>query len=398
MTTSIPRVVIAGAGHAGGRLGLSAHGCGVLTDESQLMAEAHTSSLKLPRFKAASVQAAPVFLDAAATVDKAAALIREAARNGASLVAFPEVFVPGYPYWNWLTDPLTGSAWFDRLVRASILVPGPEIAVIQRAAREAGTHVVIGVNERSPASIGCLYNTMVFVGPDGTILGKHRKLVPTWAEKLTWAGGDGSSLRVYQTDIGSLGGLACGENTNTLARFSLLAQGELVHVASYISLPVAPADYDMAEAIKLRAMAHSFEGKVYTIVSCSTISVDIIQAMQTIVPDARARLERKSSAFSGTIGPDGRLVGEGLVDEEGIVYADVDLGRCIQPRQMHDIVGHYNRFDIFQLSVNRRPLSPVHWPDDSLGRNLSLTEDDAALPDPDSRGARGAGSVSRNGS
>jgi nitrilase len=193
------------------------------------------------------------------------------------------------------------------------------------------------------------------------LLGKHRKLVPTWAEKLTWTGGDGSSLRVYDTEIGPLGALACGENINTLARFALLGQGELVHVASYISLPVAPPDYDMAEAIKLRAIAHSFEGKIFTIVSCSTVSDEIIAAMEGVVPDARVRLERKSSAFSGVIGPEGRVVGEPLIDDEGIVYADIDLNRCIQPKQMHDIVGHYNRFDVFDLKINRRPLAPLGW-------------------------------------
>ncbi|OKO78232.1 carbon-nitrogen hydrolase family protein [Bradyrhizobium sp. NAS96.2] len=315
--------------------------------------------LKLPRFRAAAVQASPVYLNASATADKAASLVREAAANGARLVAFPEVFVPGYPYWNWITDPVTGSAWFEKLVKASVLVPGPEIDIVRKAARDTACYVVLGVNERSPVSLGAIYNTLVFIGPDGTLLGKHRKLVPTWAEKLTWTGGDGSSLRVYETEIGRLGGLACGENTNTLARFALLGQGELVHVASYISLPVAPPDYDMAEAIKLRAIAHSFEGKIFTIVSCSTVSEEIIAAMQTVVPDARARLQRKSSAFSGVIGPDGRLVGEPLIDDEGIVYADIDLERCIQPKQMHDIVGHYNRFDIFDLRVNRRPQAPL---------------------------------------
>jgi nitrilase len=315
--------------------------------------------LKLSRFKAAAVQAAPIYLEASATADKAAALVREAAANGARLVAFPEVFVPGYPYWNWITDPVTGSGWFEKLVKASVLVPGPEIDVVRKAARDSECYVVLGVNERSPVSLGAIYNTLLFIGPDGGLLGKHRKLVPTWAEKLTWTGGDGSSLRVYDTAIGPLGGLACGENTNTLARFALLGQGELVHVASYISLPVAPPDYDMAEAIKLRAMAHSFEGKIFTIVSCSTVSEEIIAAMETIVPDAQARLQRKSSAFSGIIGPDGRLVGEPLIDDEGIVYADIDLERCIQPKQMHDIVGHYNRFDIFDLRVNRRPLAPL---------------------------------------
>lgn len=317
--------------------------------------------LNLPRFKAAAVQASPVFLDPGATVDKAAALVREAAANGAELVAFPEVFVPGYPYWNWITDPVSGSPWFEKLAKASVLVPGPEIDVVRRAARDAAYHVVLGVNERSPVSLGAIYNTLVFIGPDGSLLGKHRKLVPTWAEKLTRTGGDGSSLRVYDTEIGPLGALACGENTNTLARFALLGPGELVHVASYISLPVAPPDYDMAEAIKLRAIAHSFEGKIFTIVSCSTVSDEIIAAMEGVVPDARVRLERKSSAFSGVIGPEGRVVGEPLIDDEGIVYADIDLNRCIQPKQMHDIVGHYNRFDVFDLKINRRPLAPLGW-------------------------------------
>lgn len=315
--------------------------------------------LELPSFKAAAVQTAPIFLDPDRTVAKAASLIHEAARNGAAIVAFPEVFVAGYPYWSWIADPITCSPWFERLMRASVLVPGPEIDQVRAAAREAGVHVVIGVNERSPVSLGTLYNTMLFIGPDGAILGKHRKLVPTWAEKLTWAPGDGSGLKVYDTAIGRLGGLACGENTNTLARFALLAQGELLHVASYIALPVAPADYDMAEAIKVRAAAHSFEGKLFTLVSCSTISEEIVVAMEALVPDARARLERRNSAFSGVLGPDGRTVGEPLIDVEGIVYADIDLARCIQPKQMHDIIGHYNRFDIFDLRVNGAVQQPV---------------------------------------
>ena len=322
--------------------------------------------LKLPRFRAAAVQAAPVFLDPDATIAKAIDLIREAAANGAQLVAFPEVFIAGYPYWSWITDPVTGSPWFDRLLRASILVPGPEIDLLRKAARDHGVYVVIGVNERSPVSLGTIYNSIVFIGPDGALMGKHRKLVPTWAEKLTWAPGDASGLKVHDTAIGPLGALACGENTNTLARFALLAQGELVHVASYISLPVAPPDYDMAEAIKVRAMAHSFEGKLFTIVSCSTVSEDIITEMEKVVPDARVRLKRSNSAFSGIIGPDGRLVGDPLIDDEGIVYADIDLGKCIQPKQMHDIVGHYNRFDIFDLQVDRTPRQPVVFRDAPL--------------------------------
>lgn len=317
--------------------------------------------IELPRFTAAAVQAAPVFLDPEATTAKACSLVQEAARNGAKLIAFPEAFIPGYPYWNWILTPLDGSAWFEKLWRSSITVPGPEVEALCAEARSHGVYIVIGVNERDRLSVGTLYNTMVVIGADGQILGRHRKLVPTWAEKLTWTGGDGSSLKVYPTELGPLGVLACGENTNTLARFALLAQGEQVHVASYISLPVAPSDYDMAEAIKLRAAAHSFEGKIFTVVSCSTISEEIIETMTASRADARALLSRKSSAFSGVVGPDGRVVGTPLIDEEGIVYAEIDLARCIQPRQMHNITGHYNRFDIFELRVNARPQCPMAW-------------------------------------
>ncbi len=335
--------------------------------------------LNLPKFRAAAVQASPVFLDTDATVGKVCLLIKEAAENGAQLVAFPEVFVSAYPYWSWVMNPVQGSPWFEKLCRSAIELPGPEIQRIAAAARTHGVHVVVGVNERSRTGIGTIYNTLVIIGPDGRILGRHRKLVPTWAEKLTWSNGDGSSLKVYDTAIGKLGALACGENTNTLARFTLLAQGELVHVASYISLPVAPPDYDMAEAIKVRAAAHSFEGKVFTIVACSTISPEIVETISQGNPEIKAQLERRNSAFSGVLGPDGRVIGKPLIDDEGIVYADIDLSRCIQPRQMHDITGHYNRFDVFDLRVNRRPQQAVRLEEEQRAIDAFNDEQVAAL-------------------
>lgn len=319
--------------------------------------------LELPKSKVAAVQTAPVFLDPVATVDKACALIAEAAGNGARLVAFPEVFVAGYPYWSWLLNPIEGSEWFERLVRASVTSDGPEVDRLRAAAREHDCIVVIGINERDPKRLGTLFNTNLIIGNDGALLGRHRKLVPTWAEKLTWSGGDGSSLRVYDTSVGPLGTLACGENTNTLARFALLSEGELVHVANYIALPVAPASYNMADAIRIRAAAHSFEGKLFTIVSCSTVSEEIIAALEPVHPGARALLGRNQSAFSGVLDPQGNIIGEPLIDDEGIVYAEIDLGRCIQPKQMHDILGGYNRFDVFDLRVDRSPRGPASFAD-----------------------------------
>ena len=314
------------------------------------------------KFKAATVQTSPVFLNAEKTINKAITFIKEASENGAQLIAFPEVFVSGYPYWNWIMTPVQGSKWYEKLYKSAITADGSEVKRICDAAKEFNIHIVIGINERGP-SFGEIYNTNLIINNLGNLIGKHRKLVPTWAEKLTWSSGDGSSLKVYKTEIGPIGTLACGENTNTLARFALLAQGELIHVANYISLPVAPPDYDMAEAIKIRAAAHSFEGKLFTIVSCSTISQEIKDALREDVPNVDELLTRKNSAFSGFIGPNGAVIGTPLIDEEGIVYADIDLEKCIQPKQMHDILGHYNRFDIFDLRINTAPTRNITFID-----------------------------------
>lgn len=318
--------------------------------------------MEFHKFKAAAVQTSPVFLNVEKTIDKAIGFIKEASANGAQLIAFPEVFVAGYPYWNWIMTPVQGSAWYEKLYKASVAVPSPEIDRLLLAAKENNIHIVIGINERG-ASYGEIYNTNLIIDNHGKLIGKHRKLVPTWAEKLTWSSGDGSSLKVYQTEIGPIGTLACGENTNTLARFTLLSQGELIHIANYISLPVAPPDYNMAEAIKIRAAAHSFEGKLFTIVSCSTVSQEIMDVLKEDVPNVEELLSRKSSAFSGFIGPNGAVIGEPLIDDEGIVYADIDLSKCIQPKQMHDILGHYNRFDIFDLRVNTAPTRKITFID-----------------------------------
>ncbi len=326
--------------------------------------------MDFPKFKAAAVQTSPVFLDVDKTVDKAISFISEAASNGAKIIAFPEVFVAGYPYWNWIMTPVQGSKWYEQLYRNSVTVDSEPIHRICLAAKDYDIHVVIGINERGP-SYGEIYNTNLIIDNSGKIIGKHRKLVPTWAEKLTWSSGDGASLKVYDTKLGPIGTLACGENTNTLARFTLLSQGELIHVANYISLPVAPPDYNMAEAIKIRAAAHSFEGKLFTIVSCSTISKEIIEVLSPDVPNAEELLSRKDSAFSGIIGPNGAVVGESLIDDEGIVYAEIDLAKCIQPKQMHDILGHYNRFDIFDLRVNTAPTRKITFVDnhDDFNKN-----------------------------
>ncbi len=314
-------------------------------------------AVEFPRFTAAAVQSAPVWMNTAATVAKACDLIRQAAAQGARLVAFPEVYVPAYPYWNWLMTPFEGSRFFRELYKQSILVPGEETQRLCEAARLARCHVVIGVNERSPISMGTIFNTNLVIGSDGQLLGVHRKLVPTFAEKLTWGFGDGSSIRTYQTDVGRIGTLACGENTNTLARFALLAQGEQIHIANYPGFPFT-SRYSMTEAIRIRAASHAFEGKVFVIVSSSVVTEEIVAA--TCTTDAqRKQMRERPASISVIYGPDGQQACDPLIDAEGIVYADIDLEREIELKQFHDIVGHYNRFDVFNLTLNRRQIQPL---------------------------------------
>jgi aliphatic nitrilase len=322
-----------------------------------------------PKFKACAAHVAPVFLDAAATVEKACSLIAEAASNGAGLIAFPESYVPGFPVWASIQAPIKNHGFFKRLAANSIAVPGPEVTQLCKAAREAAIVVSIGISERSPVSVGALWNSNLLIDANGTIVNHHRKLVPTYYEKLIWAPGDGAGLRVSDTPIGKLGMLICGENTNPLARYSLIAQGEQVHVSSYPPVwPTRPSNepgrYDLAAAIRIRAGAHSFEGKVFNVVSSAFLDNGTLDALNEIDREARATLEQSPQAVSMVIGPSGEVISDTLCEAEGLLYQDIDISRCVEPKQFHDVVGYYNRFDVFDLRVNRKRIVPITFSDD----------------------------------
>ncbi|MBI4591750.1 MAG: hypothetical protein HY725_23235 [Candidatus Rokubacteria bacterium] len=173
---------------------------------------------RYPAFRAAAVQAAPVFLDRDATIEKACALIEQAASKGASLIVLPEVFVPAYPLWSFLFPPTDTHHFFRRLFENAVRVPSPQTDKLCEAARRCEAYVSIGINEKTDQSMGAIWNTNLIIDRRGRLLLKHRKLVPTFVEKLSWANGDGSGLRVVATDVGRVGALICGENTNPLAR------------------------------------------------------------------------------------------------------------------------------------------------------------------------------------
>ena len=319
-----------------------------------------------PTYKVAAAHVAPVFLDRDATLDKTCALIREAARNGAQLIVFPETYIPAFPVWCALQAPIENHDLFCRLAAGSLRVDGPEIGKVAEAARRSGVFVSLGFNEVSPVSDGCLWNANLLLSDRGDILCHHRKLVPTFYEKLVWAPGDGSGLQACQTRLGRVGMLICGENTNPLARFALLAQGEQVHLSTYPPLwptrdPATGANYDLKQAILIRAGAHSFEGKVFNVVASGFLDAPARDRLGRLNPNAGRILDGSPRGISVVIGPEGTPVSPMLQDEEGLLYAEIDLSRTVAPKQIHDVVGGYNRFDVFKLSVDRSRRPPLNY-------------------------------------
>lgn len=321
-----------------------------------------------PTVRVAAVHAAPVFVDLSATLDKLEGLVAEAAANGAELVVFGETFLPGFPVWNAVLAPIDQHDFHERLVAASIVVPGPETDRLGQVARDNGVALSVGVNERNHASLGQLWNSNLVFDDAGRLVNHRRKLVGTWYERLTWSHGDAYDLRPVELGGWNLGALICGENTNTLARFALLAQGERLHIATYP--PAWPfdrraegSDYDLARNIQLRAAAHAFEGKVFVVVAATTL--DDVALHEVARGDAR--IENALTAVppvSMVIGPDGQLVAGPLAEPDNILYAEVELQREVVAKQAHDIVGTYNRADIFSLSVDMRRHSILDPRDD----------------------------------
>lgn len=318
------------------------------------------------------MHSAPVFLDKAATTDKAVAIIREAAKAGAALIAFPETYIPAFPVWAALWAPITNHAFFSMMAEQSVDPEGPEILRIRQEARKLGVVVSIGISERSRVSVGGLWNSNLIIGEDGSVLVHHRKLVPTFYEKLVWASGDGAGLRVAETRLGKIGALICGENTNPLARFTLMAQGEQVHISSWPPIwptrpPSEAGNFNNVAANRIRASAHSFEAKAFGIVTAGFMDKAMRDRLVAHDPDVAAVLDATPRAASFFVDPTGEQIGDALQDAEGIVYADLDINRCVEPKQFHDVVGYYNRFDIFDLKVRRERLEPATFLD--IGEN-----------------------------
>ena len=320
-------------------------------------------------FLVAAVQASPVFLNRDATVERACSLIAEAASKGARLVVFPEGYLPGYPFWVWFIPSGNTRALrelYAELLDNSVSVSDASTERLCAAAREAEVTVAMGINERnSEASGATLYNSLLFIGPEGDVLGCHRKLVPTVGERIVHGQGDGSTLQVHDSPVGRVSGLICWENYMPLARYALYAGGAQIHVAP---------TWDRGEPW-LSTLRHiGKEGRVYVIGCCSAMLRDDVPDdlgfKEEFLPSGMEWINPGGSAI---VDPDGKWVTEPVMESQEILYGEIDPGLMQGPRFQLDVAGHYGRPDIFQLTIDRSPRPMV--------RDAPPAADEAIEPD-----------------
>lgn len=301
-----------------------------------------------PVFKAAVVQAASILYDREQCLEKAVALIEEVAREGAELVAFPESFIPGYPYHVWLGSPMWYHELFKEWFFNSVEIPSKAVDVLCEAARRNNVNVVMGITERDGNTC---YNTLLFIDRRGTLLGKHRKLMPTHVERVHWGFGDGSDVRTFDLDLCRVSGLICWEHTMDLVRHALIARRPQVHVASWVGFSnVAGWEVLFNMSTELCARYHAHVGECFVLNVQGTVDTAGVEKLcQT---DYQRQFFKEGGGWTAIIGPGGGIIAGPLVGEEGILYAEIDLNKIADMAHWHDATGHYARPDVVSLLVN----------------------------------------------
>jgi nitrilase len=324
------------------------------------------------RVRVAVVQAAPVFLDREGCIAKTVEFIQEAQQQHVDLVAFPEGFVPGHPLWYHFhpATSATSLGFATELFKNSVEVPGPQLDAVCEACADGAVNVVLGVCERRRGSTGTMFNTQLVIDAAGNLLGKHQKLTPTVGERLVHAGGYGDGLRVFDTDAGRVSGLICGENSNPLAIMALGAQGTQIHVASWPN-HFSRNEHRMADAITFATRSLSYKLSCFVLNACGTVSPEMIRMLPYTGEDAQFLEDHENAGGSSIIGADSMII-SGPMDgrKEGLLTAEIDLDDCIRAKVVHDYSGHYNRPDVFSLTVNRGIPALVRERDD-VGLDVS---------------------------
>ncbi|HPQ44043.1 MAG TPA: carbon-nitrogen hydrolase family protein [Syntrophales bacterium] len=308
--------------------------------------------------KVAVVQAAPVLFDKALSIEKACHLIAEASARESRLVLLPEAFIPAYP--RGLSFGMVvgsrsdeGRSLWKRYWDNSIEIPGREVETLGKAAKEAGVYLGIGVIERDGTySHGTVYCTLLYFDPDGNLMGKHRKIKPTGSERLIWGEGDGSTMPVFETEIGNMGGLICWENYMPLARVAMYGKG--------VELYLAPtADSRDTWNATMRHIA--CEGRCFVLGCNQFVTKEMYPSDLEMLEELSEQPDVLCRGGSVIVSPFGEVIAGPLYGEEGILYADLDLSEIARAKVDLDVVGHYARADIFQLHVNSAPQQPVTY-------------------------------------
>jgi nitrilase len=306
-----------------------------------------------PRFRAAAVQAAPVFLDLDASIDKAIALIAQAAREGAQLIAFPETWLPGYPFFIWLDSPAWGMQFIQRYHDNSLVYGTPQADRIAQAAKDHHIMVVMGHSEKHS---GSLYIAQWIIGANGETIAMRRKLKPTHVERTLFGEGDGSDLGVFDTPLGRVGALCCWEHVQPLFKYAMYAQNEQVHIASWPSFSLYRGGaYALGPEVNNAAsQVYAVEGQCFVVAPCAVVSKEMVQMLCT--DDMKKQLLLEGGGYARIYAPDGQLMHAPLAENvEGIVYADLDLGMISLAKTAADPAGHSARPDVTRLLLDRTP-------------------------------------------
>jgi nitrilase len=324
-------------------------------------------------FRAATVQAEPVWNDVDGGIDKTIALVAEAASNGAEIVAFPEVWIPGYPWFLWLDSVAWQSQFVVPYVTNSIEVGSDRFARIEAAARENGIAVSLGFSERDSGSV---YIAQAFIDANGVTKTVRRKLKPTHVERTLFGEGDGSDIQVIDTDLGRVGALNCWEHLQPLAKYAMFAQGEQLHVAAWPSFSIFEgAVYALGPEVNVgAARQYAVEGQTFVLSPSGIVG----EAGQHLLADTdlKKQLLRVGGGHARIFGPDGQDLAEPLAPTaEGILYADIDYSAILAAKNAADPVGHYSRPDVFQLYFDDTKRSKVIRPTPTHGDGQTAETD-----------------------
>jgi len=308
--------------------------------------------------KVAVVQAAPILFDKALSIEKACHLVKDAGANGSRMVLLPEAFIPAYPR-GFSFDMVVGSrsvegrCLWKRYWDNAIELPSREVEVLGKAAKEAGVYLAIGVIERDgDYSRGTLYCTLLYFDPNGNLMGKHRKLKPTGSERLIWGEGDGSTMPVFSTEFGNIGGLICWENYMPLARMAMYGKGVEIYFA-----PTA----DSRDTWQATMQHIACEGRCFVLGCNQFVTKEMYPSDLETFEELSDQPDVMCRGGSVIVSPVGEVIAGPLYDEEGILHADLDLSEITKAKVDFDVVGHYARSDIFQLHVNSAPHLPVTY-------------------------------------